>query len=269
MIIRGDGLATKWRKSPDGTLEEVDLESGQVLAVQKTKAKAHDGAVRVRGGPGRGRRPKDGAQTHHWMMIQGRKMWLPIGTNADDLPKTHWPRSQVIWDAICNLVCEGKSMLEIAEMEGFPPYHTMRHWRNLDKEFAAQLKTAMRDRASYLAELALEVAEESTSDTVASDKLKLDTYKWHSEVGDRDVYGKQQKITGDPEAPIGFIIDTGISREPRAVTDGDSPPPASVRGEEKPEIELRETGGVFVSEGSEPAAAPKNEDAALKEEGSE
>jgi len=40
-------------------------------------------------------------------------------------------------------------------------------------------------------------------------------------VRDRDTYGRTTKITGDPNAPIGFIVDTGIRREEHKVPQPD------------------------------------------------
>lgn len=245
---------TKWRTSADGTLELVDLETGHILAVEKKKSVDRQGAKYVRGGPGRGRRSKDGTDTHHWVMVGRKKMWLPKGTNPDSLPKTIWPYSRTMCETICQMVTEGQSLKDICAIEGFPPYPIVMAWKRKYPEFKAQLTEAKKDRAEAFAELALEVAEESDPENVQNDKLLVETYRWHAEIGDREQYGKQQKITGDASQPLGFIIDTGIYREPARGVDalpvGNSPASGGAGETGVQAEELRQAGGGTLSESS-------------------
>lgn len=241
---------TKWRTGEDGTLECIDVETGHVIEVEKKKEFDRKGTRYVRGGPGRGRRSRDGSDTHHWVMIGKNKMWVPKGTNPDDQAKVVWPFSQSLCDTIAELISEGKTLSQICTIEGFPPAGVINKWQMAHPETKAQFKEARAMRAQVFHDLTIETAEHSEPETAASDKLLVDTYKWAAEVGDRETYGKQQKITGDPNAPIGFIIDTGI-RRPSDVqsseSGGDLKPAGAIAlsaGEEKEVIgEVRDDSG--------------------------
>lgn len=207
-------MAEEWRQGPDGILSLVDTETGEVLSRQKTKsqrlASPTTGKRRVSGRPA-GRPVSDPNQTHHWVMDgNGRKHWMLKGTNPDTMPRVMHPFCLVTCDHICKFITEGKTLSTIAKIEGMPPVHTIFAWQREYPEFRKQVKEARSARAEYYADLAIDTAESAKESRVQSDRLRTDTYKWAAEVNDREVYGKQTKISGEGLAPIQIMISTGV-----------------------------------------------------------
>lgn len=203
-------MGQKWRTGSDGVLELIDEETGQVIEREKRKAVLRkDGTT----GRGRGGRRQDNA-THHWVTDgDGKKLYVPIGTSPDHLPHTKYPYCRVTCEQVCALVMTGLTMEDIGKEKGFPPAYILRTWKMKYPEFKADMENAERARADYLADLAIITAREATRKTVQQDRLKIDTYQWGAEVGNREHYGKQTTLKGDKNAPLGFIIDTGIRLE--------------------------------------------------------
>jgi hypothetical protein len=214
-------------------LELINTETGEVIAVEKKKHTYREpsGAVLQKRA---GRPSQQDTQTHHFVRdARGRKIWVPKGTDPSHLPNIVYPFNHVTAELICRYITEGKTIIEIGKMEGMPPQHIIFQWKRRHPEFKAQVNEARKDRAEYFADLAIEEAAHAKEAKVQSDRLRVDTYKWAAEVGDRDTYGRSTKITGDPNAPIGFIIDTGIRRDPEPTTPSPTPlpPPKEGQGE--------------------------------------
>lgn len=225
-----------WRRTATGELEGVDPSTGAVVEVQKSKKRAKAGARKVAGGPGAGRPSKnDKTQTHHWIVgPNGSQLWVPKGTNPDELPQKIWPFAQVTADAICTLVTSGKTITKIGAMQGFPTADVIWKWKREHPEFAAALKEARIARAEYFHDKAIDAAEMADKDEVQVARLQVEAYKWGAEVGDRESFGKSTKLTGDANNPVTFLVDTGIRREPIEIpstTDEESSLPARSGGQ--------------------------------------
>jgi hypothetical protein len=204
---------TKWRTGSDGAMEEVDLETGEVVTREKRKTRVNKkGEVTV---ARRGRKAKVDLNTHHYIRDQrGRKIWVPKGTDPSHIKRTVWPFNVVTCDLIAEQIMEGLTIKEIGELEGFPPASTITGWLYSGRfpEFAAQVKAARKARAEIYADEVIGIAKTTTKDTVLEDRLKSELYKWGAEVGNPDEFGKRTKVTGDAHQPIAFLIDTGIRR---------------------------------------------------------
>ncbi len=138
-------------------------------------------------------------------------------------------------DAICNLVREGKTFAQISKQIGIPT-HTIYHWRTLHPDFNQRLLAARADRADFFHNKIVEVVEnldDVSEDRSSMEKLKIDSYKWLAGVDNPDIYGNKTKISGDPNAPLQIILDTGIRR--------DALPDASVPAEVVSKVEKTET----------------------------
>jgi hypothetical protein len=198
-----------WKPNPeDGTLELIDPETGQVFAREKRNPKA------LALGKGKNAFIHQNERMHFVMDAQGRKVWCPKGTNPDQLPRIVYPYSEITCDHVCDLISQGSTMDEIGKMEGMPPSRILWKWMQKYPEFRRDVKEARKIRAEVFHDKAIATAKGSKESRVQSDRLKVDTYKWAAEVNDRETYGKQTKLTGDPEKPIGFLLDTGIRRDP-------------------------------------------------------
>ena len=77
------------------------------------------------------------------------------------------------------------------------------------------MKGAMESRGFLFQDKAISAAEDARGDSseeVAAQRLKVDTYKWAAEVNNPEVFGKKTKIEGTT-APTVIVIETGIRRE--------------------------------------------------------
>jgi hypothetical protein len=233
----GEGSnGAKWRTTPEGVLELVDAE-GRVLERQKVRPGSIRDKIRKTSGKPRGRPRKlhDHTQTHHWVMDgNGRKHWLPKGTDPDTLPRKVYPYCQTTADLICQFILEGKTIPQIASLDGIPPLHIIYKWRTKYPEFTAALDEAIKNRAHLLAEMTLHKADEVEEDNVQKIKLQTEIYKWGSSVGDPDRFGARVKHAGDATQPLTFIIDTGIREalpEPKDVPALASTPAAQIEAD--------------------------------------
>lgn len=165
-----------------------------------------------------GRRSEETRFKSHWVLDgNGRKLLVPLGTNPDHLPRTVYPFSLVTCDHILEQITKGKTINEIGMVEGFPPAHVIRRWMIDHPEFKANVKKARTLRADYYHDKVLEIAENAREKTVQTSKLKIETLKWAAEVADRETYGKQTKLVGDPENPLGFLVATGVPSEEKPI----------------------------------------------------
>lgn len=205
-------MATKFVENKEGILEEIDLETGQVVSLQKPQKRLKPGKKRRLN---RRNTSLDVMDTVHYVVDSaGRQRLVAKGTNPDFLPREVWPYSQVIADKICELLIDGMTLMEICKQEGFPTKGTVYSWRNKYKEFDERVKKAKELRAESFHDKAIETAEQAEKRTIHQSRLQVETYKWAAEVGKPSEYGKQTKVVGDANAPIGFIISTGIERDP-------------------------------------------------------
>jgi hypothetical protein len=204
-------MGTKFVENSEGILEEIDEATGQVISVQKPQKQIKPGKKRR---INRWNKNQDLTldDVHYVVDSAGRQRLVRKGTNPDYLPRDVFPYSQVTCDAIIELLIEGHTLMDICKRDGFPPRGVVYAWRTKYKEFDERCKKAKELRAEAFHDKAIYVAEESKKSTVHSDRLKVDTYRWAAEVGRPSEYGKQTKITGDPDAPVGFVISTGIER---------------------------------------------------------
>jgi len=121
-----------------------------------------------------------------------------------------------ISDAICNLIREGKTMTQIVRENDFlPPVHVIYNWRRLHPDFAQKMDAAVKDRAHYHLDKAMDIAEDardSCKDAVPGLKLSADIHLKLLEKSDPDRWGSKVKLSGDKDSPLKIIVDTGIRR---------------------------------------------------------
>ncbi|HAR41984.1 MAG TPA: hypothetical protein DCS07_05030 [Bdellovibrionales bacterium] len=199
------------RVNAEGVLEGLDPETGAVLWVEKKKRSSRDPA-RIK----YTNADKKPSETHHHIIDdRGRKLWVPKGTNPDELPRVAFPFAQVTCDQILQKVTEGLAVTQIGQLEGFPPAHTIFRWLREHPEFRAHMRIARECRADFFEGKVIEVADTVDEDNVQASRVKVAAYQWVAQISNPDVYGNKTKVVGDPDRPITYIIDTGISRTPR------------------------------------------------------
>lgn len=114
---------------------------------------------------------------------------------------------------MAEMVAQGMTPLAISRLPAMPGAHDIRHWENQYPKFRDAMKVARAAHAEVLADSALEIADRSTWQTAKADKIKVETALKLAACWDPDRYGSKTKISGDPNAPLTFLIDTGIRRE--------------------------------------------------------
>lgn len=189
-------------------MELVDTATGKVISVEKRRKTTRDGREmkgQRRGGKNRG------VRFHQVLDGDGTLVTVPKGTNPDILPrKEDWVYCETTATHILHRISEGATIEKISREPGFPSRHVIFRWLQKYPEFAVGMKEARKARADYFADKAIETAEQATVEEVAADRLRVDTYKWGAEVGDRETYGKATKISGDAASPLAFVIETGV-----------------------------------------------------------
>lgn len=162
------------------------------------------------------------AKTTHGLKIKkyrssdGKVVHAPEGADPEPLfrkSSQKWLWSNKIGDEIIDLYMGGKAITEISRMPGMPSATAIYHWIQRRPDFKAKMKAARESRGIYFEEKAIEAAEDAqgeSSEEVAAQRLKADTYKWAAEVNNPEVYGKRTKVVGDPNAPIAFTVVTGV-----------------------------------------------------------
>lgn len=181
----------------DGEMEIIDIFTGNVVAVQKSRedilfGNAERMVLQVM---------PDGQRVH-------------VERTLGEKPSINRYRySDLQGTAIAHLIADGKTVREISRLPGFPPVQIIRSWRRHNSEFEELIQIAKKDRAEYFQEKALDaVANVQSKDDASAAKVKLEAYRWAASVDDPDTFGNKTKISGDPNAPLTLMIDTGIRR---------------------------------------------------------
>lgn len=155
----------------------------------------------------------------------GKKVLVPWAMTAAKLRNIAYPYTDDIAIAICAKVTEGDTLKAICSDEHFPPYYVVNYWSSRYPEFKNMLREARRARAEIYHDEIVEIAGTVEEDNAKSAKVKIDAYKHLAAVNNPDEYGPRTKISGDVNAPLSFIISTGIDRS--------EPQPAAIPAEAK------------------------------------
>lgn len=187
---------TKWEELPNGDLQEVDTDTGEVLTYQPAKRKK--------------RKPKGTEETHHWVqMPDGKKYWVPKGTNPDTLPHKVWPVSAAMDEQILALVAQGKTLTWIGKQVGFPPASTIYNWLARRPDFHTLYEKMQKIAGHALRDQAIDAAEEVDPKSAYAQKVKHDIYKWGAQVANPSSYGTKVQQQVDHTVK-GFVVVTGV-----------------------------------------------------------
>lgn len=178
------------KTNPEGLIEIIDMHTGNVVAVQASyreimKGK-QDRLVEVDTPQG--------------------KVWLERGLAAGAIKFRNYAMDEVAASLVCDYITRGCTLTEAAREIGLDP-NIVKHWTHRFPEFQKRYKQAILDRADIMHDKVLEEAKAS-SDT----KVRIDAYKYMAEKGNPEAYGNRTKVVGDPNAPVTFVIETGIRR---------------------------------------------------------
>lgn len=117
--------------------------------------------------------------------------------------------SREMADAVLELLAEGKSLLRISRMTGYPARSTMWKWREQDVDgFAARYARAREEGLDVMAEEIVEISDDSSGDEkttesggtvldgefVARSKVRISTRQWILERQRRAIYGNHVTV---------------------------------------------------------------------------
>lgn len=139
----------------------------------------------------------------------GTEVWIERGIDPSLVyHKKQLAFSPTLGDLICEKIAEGMmSLREILKDFGVP-YSRHLKWKRDNAEYEKNLLNAEKESGRVHYDEALALSRNSL-DT----KLKVETHKWAAKVNDPEKYGEKTKVTGDKDAPLRIILDTGIRRE--------------------------------------------------------
>lgn len=145
----------------------------------------------------------------------GTPILVERGVDARDLPDDYecFSRDALTYQIIADAITGGSNFTEISRKPGMPPLRTIYNWLERDPKFKAMIDLAKKQRADRFHDEVQHVAKNVKEKNSKSSKVKIDAYKYLMEVGDREQYGSQTKVVGDPNAPVQFIVNTGIKRK--------------------------------------------------------
>lgn len=110
--------------------------------------------------------------------------------------------SQELFDRICGLIADGKSVREICEMDGMPDRTTFNRWRKQAPELQKQYDAACLDREDVYFEDIIHIADTDTDPRRA--KVRMDAREWTLARMNRKRFGDhvRQEVTGADGAPL-------------------------------------------------------------------
>lgn len=191
----------------NGKFQFVDRETGEVKNIQEDSLKNKE---RIK----QGRKPR----YFHWQRYQwkrnrnGRALLVPKDMSARDLPDdyVHFRDDEVMRQNILLAIQSGATLKGLSRIDGMPPFHVIWAWYCKDEEFKKQISEARKARAEMFHDELVELADKVKEGNAKSSKVKVDIYKHLMEVNDRERFGAQTKVVGDPNAPIQIFVNTGI-----------------------------------------------------------
>ncbi len=206
----------KTKKLDDGRLAFLDDE-GNVTAIQ-----AHNPRNRKRVAAGKtpAKQPTE-TPWHTRYNKNGVAFMLPgnwsdhtVKKKLRDLPDdfSYFDNYTELLLEIAARVGSGQTLSQVEKDAAMPPARAILFWEGADPKFKSIMEAARKARAEHHADKVLAIADEVEESTSKSSKVKIDAYRWASEVGDREKYGSQTKHVGDANKPIAFTFATGIDR---------------------------------------------------------
>lgn len=147
--------------------------------------------------------------------IIGRSSNLVEFMGADATHRTYHP---LIIDAICDkMVEDGLTLSQVCKRDGYPCLGTIMRWQRVHPEVKQRLDEAREMQAEQFYTTMVknleEMPNELNRDEVQVQKLKFEKLKYLAGVSNPYRYGNRTIHSGDGQAPVQFVISTGINRE--------------------------------------------------------
>lgn len=115
-----------------------------------------------------------------------------------------------VLDVICQRICMGEKLIDICQDPEMPDYATLARWRREFPEVGEAIRSARRDRAEMLRDMAVREAEGAESDDpFDAAKLRVETYLKVAAI-DNPEYSAGRKVDVAINAPTMIVVNTGI-----------------------------------------------------------
>lgn len=109
--------------------------------------------------------------------------------------------SEEIADKICELIIDGYSMIKICDMDGMPHRITVMRWLEKYPDFATRHAYARELQGDFMDDRILDVADHTTAETAAADRVKIAAYQWRAAKLRPKKYGDKLQVGGADDLP--------------------------------------------------------------------
>lgn len=128
--------------------------------------------------------------------------------------------SQQVADEICEAISTtNKSLKTICQPENMPAVRTVLYWLHTNEPFLHQYTRAKEEQADFLAEEIIEIADDSSNDTIQGEygpmenrewvnrsRLRVDARKWVASKLKPKKYGDKMDVTSGDKPIAGLTI---------------------------------------------------------------
>lgn len=114
--------------------------------------------------------------------------------------------NDMIRDAICAQLVEGKSLVEICRQEGFPARRTVYEWQEKDEAFRSRIVRAREIGQDALIDQCREIADSATPEDVNVAKLRIWHRQWEASKRAPKQFGDKTAITDGNGGPLQFVL---------------------------------------------------------------
>jgi hypothetical protein len=113
--------------------------------------------------------------------------------------------TQALFDQICDLIADGKSVREICERPGMPNRRTFHDWCGRTPELRAQYDAAYIDGERSIQDDIRYIADTAKDARIAA--VQIDARKWDLKIRNRKIYGDRitEEITGPNGGPLQVV----------------------------------------------------------------
>lgn len=125
--------------------------------------------------------------------------------------------SQEVFDKICDMIADGKSLRAICKSDDMPSQVTVFAWLRKNEELAKQYARAREDQADAIFDECLEIADTQVAKEIIEPehiqraKLRIDTRKWMAGKLRPKKYGEKLELGGSGDD--GAILVQQITRK--------------------------------------------------------
>jgi hypothetical protein len=112
--------------------------------------------------------------------------------------------TQALFDRICDMIADGKSVREICELKGMPARCTFREWCNRTPELKAQYDAAYREGEKAIFDDIVYIADTDPDPRRA--KVRMEAREWTLARRNRKEYGDKvtNELVGEDGGPVQY-----------------------------------------------------------------